>query len=65
MEDTEMNNDTPITDGPPNDCKVYTDLNELKSDYEIEASDAVKMILCHFSALNTAIECGFAKQLNQ
>ena len=61
MEETKTINDTPNTEGPPDDCKVYTDLNELNADYEIEASDAVKMILCHFSALNTAIECGFAK----
>ena len=60
-----MDNDTPNEESPPKDCKVYNDLKELKDDYEIEASDAVKMILCNFTALNMAIECGFAKQLKQ
>ena len=65
MEDSKNKKDTPkeegpLEEGPPEDCKTYDDLDELMEDFEIEVSDAVKMILCMFAGLNCAIEMGFA-----
>jgi hypothetical protein len=40
-------------------------MNELKEDYEIEASDAVKMILCMFAGMNAAIEMGTGTEKTQ
>jgi hypothetical protein len=37
-------------------------MDELKEDYEAEASDAVKMILCNYSGIDNVIEYGYVDE---